>query len=100
MQLERAGVFVPLVLCGHMHHRLIGEAGKRAKSPSLRRMVHVSPSGTVVLNAATVPRVTALQPPSGRSEPLNAAAHVREPELTLRHFLTVGRTRGLPREGR
>eukprot|EP00878_Enallax_costatus_P015707 GHUV01016458.1.p1 GENE.GHUV01016458.1~~GHUV01016458.1.p1 ORF type:complete len:279 (+),score=61.40 GHUV01016458.1:741-1577(+) len=49
-QLQQAGRHVALVVFGHMHHTL--------KGSGLRQMVHVDGiTGTVYLNAATVPRV-------------------------------------------
>ncbi len=45
------GKKIPLVTFGHMHHRL------RHTQQRLRRAVHVSPEGTVYLNAASVPRI-------------------------------------------
>jgi hypothetical protein len=86
MQLSAASIHVPLVICGHMHHRLYGNKSKR-------RMVHVCvKTGRVTLNAATVPRVMA--PPSEasatRSEAVRAAALAREDRLSWRHFLVVG----------
>eukprot|EP00200_Dunaliella_tertiolecta_P010330 CAMPEP_0202382514 /NCGR_PEP_ID=MMETSP1127-20130417/43585_1 /ASSEMBLY_ACC=CAM_ASM_000462 /TAXON_ID=3047 /ORGANISM="Dunaliella tertiolecta, Strain CCMP1320" /LENGTH=450 /DNA_ID=CAMNT_0048981733 /DNA_START=114 /DNA_END=1466 /DNA_ORIENTATION=+ len=55
---------VALVLCGHMHHRLQGAHGK----PAGRRMAAVDPTGALVLNAATVPRVLR-HPPKPVPEP-------------------------------
>ncbi|KXZ44973.1 hypothetical protein GPECTOR_60g751 [Gonium pectorale] len=69
--LHRSGRRVALVTFGHMHHTLHpsvsrGPAGQRR----LRRMAALDPAtGTVFLNAATVPRVT-LAP----SSPVTAAA--------------------------
>lgn len=45
------GKKIPLVTFGHMHHRL------RHTQQRLRRAIHVSPEGTVYLNAASVPRI-------------------------------------------
>jgi len=99
---------VALVLHGHMHHVLRGGADRR-------RMVHVDAGrGTVVLNAATVPRVRAwlpLPPPpspgegdgdggaegaggdgDSRGGALSSTAAPPRPRragATLRHFLVV-----------
>ncbi|GIM12937.1 hypothetical protein Vretimale_16176 [Volvox reticuliferus] len=55
--LHRAGRRVSLVTFGHMHHRLYA-ANSRGRSSRLRRMVALDPAtGTVFLNAATVPRI-------------------------------------------
>ncbi|GIL68674.1 hypothetical protein Vafri_21915, partial [Volvox africanus] len=54
--LHRAGRRVSLVTFGHMHHRL--HAASRHRPSPLRRMVALDPAtGTVFLNAATVPRI-------------------------------------------
>ncbi|GLI59666.1 hypothetical protein VaNZ11_001605 [Volvox africanus] len=54
--LHRAGRRVSLVTFGHMHHRL--HAASRHRPSRLRRMVALDPAtGTVFLNAATVPRI-------------------------------------------
>jgi uncharacterized protein (TIGR04168 family) len=45
---------VPLVAFGHMHHNL------RHRKDCLRKRVHLSPDGTLYLNAACVPRVAEL----------------------------------------
>lgn len=76
-QLHEAGRDVALVLHGHMHHMIKG--GGR------RQMVHVdTASGTVVLNAATVPRVVPLPHSNG---PAAASRH---------HFLVVELQGGVP----
>lgn len=48
---------VPLVVFGHMHHKLYHGTG-------FRQMVHIEANGTVLLNAAVVPRWI-LEPISG-----------------------------------
>ncbi|EFJ49127.1 hypothetical protein VOLCADRAFT_32158, partial [Volvox carteri f. nagariensis] len=56
--LHRAGRRVALVTFGHMHHTLHA-ANSKGRASRLRRMVALDPAtGTVFLNAATVPRVT------------------------------------------
>lgn len=60
-QLRQAGVKLPLVCFGHMHHVLSGGKGKR-------QMVSVDSHGTVYLNAATVPRVRSTTPLSSSAQ--------------------------------
>jgi uncharacterized protein (TIGR04168 family) len=50
-QAHRMGKQVPLVTFGHMHHHL------RHTKERLRKMIDVSPNGTVYLNSACVPRI-------------------------------------------
>ncbi|MBD2023235.1 TIGR04168 family protein [Leptolyngbya sp. FACHB-711] len=52
------GKSVPLVTFGHMHH------GLRHTKDRLRKMIDVFPTGTVYLNAASVPRI--IQTEAGR----------------------------------
>lgn len=62
MVLNRAqsdGKPIPLVVFGHMHHKLYHASG-------FRQMVHIEGNGTVLLNAAVVPRWVA-QPSNGRT---------------------------------
>lgn len=47
----KLGKTIPLVAFGHMHHQL------RHTKDQLRKMVDIDPSGTVYLNAASVPRI-------------------------------------------
>ncbi|MEW5297623.1 MAG: hypothetical protein WDW36_000821 [Sanguina aurantia] len=75
--LHSTGVHVPLVLFGHMHHRL-------HKSSNLRRMVAVHPTtNTVYLNAATVPRIR--PSPNSPPPPVGSTA----PRLQHHHFLVA-----------
>ncbi|MCG8366819.1 MAG: TIGR04168 family protein [Pseudanabaenales cyanobacterium] len=48
---KQVGKTVPLVAFGHMHHRL------RHTQTRLRKQIDISPTGTVYLNAASVPRI-------------------------------------------
>jgi uncharacterized protein (TIGR04168 family) len=48
---RQLGKNIPLVTFGHMHHQL------RHTKKQLRRCIHLSPEGTVYLNAASVPRI-------------------------------------------
>ncbi|MGB3559839.1 MAG: TIGR04168 family protein [Geitlerinemataceae cyanobacterium] len=48
---QQSGKSIPLVTFGHMHHQL------RHTKQQLRRCIHLSPQGTVYLNAANVPRI-------------------------------------------
>jgi uncharacterized protein (TIGR04168 family) len=50
-RVRQLGKTIPLVTFGHMHHRL------RHTTQQLRRCIHISPEGTVYLNAASVPRI-------------------------------------------
>jgi uncharacterized protein (TIGR04168 family) len=50
-QARDRGKTIPLVAFGHMHHHL------RHTKTRLRRSTHISPTGTVYLNAANVPRI-------------------------------------------
>lgn len=50
-QTRTMGKQIPLVTFGHMHHSL------RHTKTQLRTRVHVSPEGTIYLNAASVPRI-------------------------------------------
>ncbi|OLP17353.1 TIGR04168 family protein [Leptolyngbya sp. 'hensonii'] len=64
-QMQQMGKTIPLVTFGHMHHQL------RHTQDRLRRPTHVSPAGTLYLNAAYVPRL------------------VRRETGTIRHFTLV-----------
>ena len=48
---KQAGKTIPLVTFGHMHHRL------RHTQTRLRKQIDTNPTGTVYLNAASVPRL-------------------------------------------
>lgn len=50
-QTRQMGKQIPLVAFGHMHHQL------RHTKKVQRKSVHVSPEGTIYLNAASVPRI-------------------------------------------
>ncbi|NET38443.1 MAG: TIGR04168 family protein [Cyanothece sp. SIO1E1] len=50
-QAQSLGKTVPLVTFGHMHHRL------RHTQQHLRKIIDVSATGTIYLNAASVPRI-------------------------------------------
>ncbi|GLC33778.1 hypothetical protein PLESTB_000114800 [Pleodorina starrii] len=71
--LHRSGRPVALVTFGHMHHTL-HSAQNRGRTSRFRRMVALDPTtGTVFLNAATVPRVV-LAPTAAAAAAAAAAA--------------------------
>mmetsp|Transcript_9255 Transcript_9255/g.16311 ORF Transcript_9255/g.16311 Transcript_9255/m.16311 type:complete len:432 (+) Transcript_9255:36-1331(+) len=80
------GIKVPLVLCGHMHHRTQGGGH--------RRMVHMDTNGTLILNAATVPRVRRAPAAAGQSPRKAVLPDSPEDPVTWRHFLCVDLQQG------
>ena len=72
-----AGKIVPLVAFGHMHHRL------RHTQARLRKRIDTNPTGTVYLNAASVPRIIKTETTCLRNFSLVSLQHGQVQDVSL-----------------